>query len=271
MRFRDRSDKGTASNFVQILERVQHGPWKCLYRRTGKKAWAVHGKPRVTEPKKGDRWRTNSRACFFFFWNQGDCSQTKQSIPHFSSTFYGDCLEYAKTSTRTLATKSDCCITTIHPFTLHFHQGIFYRRQHDCHLRPSYFSISLMENKIEWPPFSPNWGDWGIIADGAELPHRTLLSGFILKLTDELGTVNTCGKGLLRRKCWLVGPKLILTRWRHRARKWWSKIRKATRETWTSHEDASKIKFLRQILMSEWPKWKTLEYFNLRTNAVLQF
>jgi hypothetical protein len=37
MRFCDGFDKGTASNYVQISEKVQRTPWQLLDRRSGKK------------------------------------------------------------------------------------------------------------------------------------------------------------------------------------------------------------------------------------------
>jgi hypothetical protein len=62
MLFRDRFDKRTAPNFVRMWEKVRLRPWQCLYKRSGKKAWAVHGKSELTETeKRRDNWRATSR------------------------------------------------------------------------------------------------------------------------------------------------------------------------------------------------------------------
>jgi hypothetical protein len=41
-----------ASNFVQIMENVRRRPWQWLHNRSGKKAWTVLGKPKLTETGK---------------------------------------------------------------------------------------------------------------------------------------------------------------------------------------------------------------------------
>jgi hypothetical protein len=76
----------------------------------------------------------------------------------------------------------------MHRLTLHFHQGIFDQKQHDCRpprtlfawLGPlQLFSFSPIEDKTERPPFWHNWGDRGRIAGSAEHPYRTWLPGCI--------------------------------------------------------------------------------------------
>jgi hypothetical protein len=42
----------TATNFVKIS--VQRRPWQWLGKRSGKKAWTVHGKTKLTETEKGE-------------------------------------------------------------------------------------------------------------------------------------------------------------------------------------------------------------------------
>jgi hypothetical protein len=50
MRFRDKSDSERASHFVYVLEKVRQRPWQSL----DKKAWAVHGKSKLTEAEEGE-------------------------------------------------------------------------------------------------------------------------------------------------------------------------------------------------------------------------
>jgi hypothetical protein len=65
--------------------------------------------------------------------------------------------------------------------------SIFCQKQHDCHPHPPYspdlapcdFSLSLIEDETERPPFWHSWGNRGRIAGCAEHPHRTWLSGCI--------------------------------------------------------------------------------------------
>jgi hypothetical protein len=48
------------------------------------------------------------------------------------------------------------------------------------------YSVSLIEDKIERPPFWHNLGARGRIAGGAEHPHRTWLPECILKMAEAL-------------------------------------------------------------------------------------
>jgi hypothetical protein len=50
--FRDESDKRTASNFVQVSEKVQRRLWLWIGKLLEKKTWAVHGKYKPTETEK---------------------------------------------------------------------------------------------------------------------------------------------------------------------------------------------------------------------------
>jgi hypothetical protein len=64
----------------------------------------------------------------------------KQSVPHTTVIFYGDCMKIWKDFTLNFGDKrSGCCIMTTH-------QGILYPKQHDC--RPPLTLLSSV---------SPNW------------------------------------------------------------------------------------------------------------------
>jgi hypothetical protein len=54
MWFRNGSNKGTAKNVVQFLEKVQWRPWQWLDKCLGNKARAIHGKSKLTKTEKGE-------------------------------------------------------------------------------------------------------------------------------------------------------------------------------------------------------------------------
>jgi hypothetical protein len=88
MRFRDGYNKGTASNFVQISEKVRR---KWLDKRLGKKACAVQGNSKRTETEKGKTGEEQSQEhAHNFLWHhitKNSSWQAKQSIPHTTVTF----------------------------------------------------------------------------------------------------------------------------------------------------------------------------------------
>jgi hypothetical protein len=67
MRFHDRSYKGTESHFVQISGIVRQRPWKLLDKRSGKKAWAVHGKSKLIETEKARHVKSNVKSMLIIF------------------------------------------------------------------------------------------------------------------------------------------------------------------------------------------------------------
>jgi hypothetical protein len=112
MRFCNGSNKGTASDFVQISWKVPWRPWKWLDKHSGKKAWTVHGKSKLTETVKGETDEEQSQAhAHNFLWHQWDCSQRIAPVTpnskfrtllwHFMATAW----KCAKTLAQSLATK----------------------------------------------------------------------------------------------------------------------------------------------------------------------
>jgi hypothetical protein len=61
MRFRDGSNRETASDCVQILEKVRQKLWQYLDERSGKKARAVHGKSKLTDTEKDETGEEQSQ------------------------------------------------------------------------------------------------------------------------------------------------------------------------------------------------------------------
>jgi hypothetical protein len=97
MRFHNGSDKGIATDFVQISEKVLRRPWQWLDKNSGKTAGVVHGKSRLTETEKGE---TDEEHTYNLLWHQGDCSlriHPGRPNSQFSilCDFYGDCMNLA--------------------------------------------------------------------------------------------------------------------------------------------------------------------------------
>jgi hypothetical protein len=188
------SDKGTASNVVQISEKVQRRPWQWLDKHSGKKAWAVHGKSKLTETEEGEAGEELSQElAHHFLWHQGDCSQRirpgrPNSIPHCTVTFTKTLWKWAKTSPQTLSTKELVLLSQqCSDWHFLFQQGRFDQEQHDCCPPPTlHFSVSLTEDKTERLPFWHNWGYLSTIAGCAEHPGRTRLPGCIWKVSEAL-------------------------------------------------------------------------------------
>jgi hypothetical protein len=119
--------------FCANLGKVRRRPWQWLDNRSGKKAWAIHGKSKPTETEKGKTGEEKSQEhAHHFLWHQGDCSQ--RIHPHRPNSqfrillwrFTAIAWKCAKTSPRTLATKRLAVAwrqRTVSHFL--FHQGIF--------------------------------------------------------------------------------------------------------------------------------------------------
>jgi hypothetical protein len=81
-------------------------------------------------PKKGKQVKSKAKSVLniFFdikilFW------QAKQTIPHTTVTFYGDCVEMCEDFTLNFGDKrTGCCIMTTHCLTLHFLPGNFFTK-----------------------------------------------------------------------------------------------------------------------------------------------
>jgi hypothetical protein len=100
----------------------------------------------------------------YSFW------QDKQAIPHFSVTFYGDCVKMREDLTPNFGDKrTGCYITIAHLQTLSFFTREFLSKttwlSSPTHLT---FSVSPIEEKLKIRHFD----DRGRIAVGAEHPHR---------------------------------------------------------------------------------------------------
>jgi hypothetical protein len=96
------------------------GTW--LDKRSGKKAWDVHGQSKLTKTENGE-----TRKCSSFsltsrgLFTNNSAWQTKQWISHTTVTFYDDCLKMCEDFAPNFGDKrADCCITTTHCLTLPF-------------------------------------------------------------------------------------------------------------------------------------------------------
>jgi hypothetical protein len=139
MRFRDGSDSKCASHFVQILEKVRQRPWQWWDKHSGKGAWAVHGKYKLTETQKKVRQAKSkvSSMLISFLDIKGDCShwihpgrpnsQVCMLLWRFTETAW----KYAKISPWTLVTTELAVASWQRTVSLFlFHQWIFDQKQH---------------------------------------------------------------------------------------------------------------------------------------------
>jgi hypothetical protein len=132
MRFRDGSDKGTTSQFVQVSEKVRRRPWQWLDKRSGKEAWVVHGKSKLMETEKGETYEGQIQEhVHHFLWHQAECPQRiRHGRPNsqfrITVTFYGDWVKMCDDFTQIFCDKrTDCYITMTHRLTLPSSPGNF--------------------------------------------------------------------------------------------------------------------------------------------------
>jgi hypothetical protein len=151
MWFCDGSNKGTASDFMQILEKVQRRPWQWLDECLGKKAWAPDGKVQTNwDRKRWDEWRGKSRACSSFSLIKAIVNKefvlAGQTV---NSTYYCNVLQWLHKNMWRLAPNFG------HHLNVLFSPGIFFPRNNITLVpQPSLiFSPYLIEDKTERPPF----------------------------------------------------------------------------------------------------------------------
>jgi hypothetical protein len=108
-------------------------PWQWLETLSGKKAWSVRGDRTHWDPRRWERWSAKSRVCSSFpltsrgLFTKNSSWQAKQSNPHVTVTFYGDCVNMCEDFVPNFsAKKNGYCITTTHRcITLCFSPGSF--------------------------------------------------------------------------------------------------------------------------------------------------
>jgi hypothetical protein len=127
MRFRNGSDKGRASNFEKISEKIRRRPCQWLDKRSGKRAWAVHAKSKLTETEKGETGEGQSQEHFHhYLWHQEYVLAGQTA----NSAYYCDVLRQLYENVRRLLPelwhkRTGCCIMTTHRLTLPFSPGNF--------------------------------------------------------------------------------------------------------------------------------------------------
>jgi hypothetical protein len=184
MRFRDGSDKGSASNVVQISEKVGRRPWQWWDKRSGKKAWTLHWKYKLTEIEKGKTGEEQSHDhARNFHWHQwGFSRRIRPGRPNSQfRILLWHCVKMCEDFAPNFNGKiTGCCITTTHRLILPFSKGNFWPKTTwlSSPTHPT-FLFSPIEDKTWRPPFWHNLGDRGRIAGGAEHPRRTRLPGCI--------------------------------------------------------------------------------------------
>jgi hypothetical protein len=102
---------------------------------SGKKAWAAHGKFKLTNSEKGetDEEQSQDHVHHFSLTSKISSWQAKQSIPHIAVAFYWDSVKIWEDFASNFGDKRTCsCITTTHCLTLTFSPGSFYQKQNVC-------------------------------------------------------------------------------------------------------------------------------------------
>jgi hypothetical protein len=146
MKFRDGSDKGTASvhqsgihqitfSDITSLSRVITGNESCIYSMTLKQSNnPPNGKVQThCDWKRQDRWNIKGLFTKNLSW------QAKQSIPCIAVTFYGACVKMCEDFVPYFENKrTGCCIMTTYTFISH--HRIFFYQKHDYHPPPTLFS-----------------------------------------------------------------------------------------------------------------------------------
>jgi hypothetical protein len=134
LQFCNGSDQGTASNCVQITEKVWRRPWQRLGVQLGQKAWAMrlclYGMSELIETENSE---TGEEHAHHFHSHQGECSQrlrpgrpnSQFHIPlwHFDS----NCMKVCEDFYPNFGDKwTGCCIMTTRCLTLPFSPGNFW-------------------------------------------------------------------------------------------------------------------------------------------------
>jgi hypothetical protein len=89
-----------------------------------------------------------------FFDTNNSSWQAKQSIPHTTVTFHGNCVKICEDSAPNYGDKRTGCFITTTQYHTPFSPGNFDHKQHDCHPPPTLlFSVSLSKDKTVRPPF----------------------------------------------------------------------------------------------------------------------
>jgi hypothetical protein len=185
-----------ASVSAQILEKVQWRPWQWWDKHLGKKAWALHGKSKLTETKKDETGEEQSqehdhhktetveeqskeKGWHQWYHSQRIClSRPNRQFRILQWRFKATAWKCAETSPRTLVTKElDVAAQKRSVSHFLFHKRVLNQKQNNITAvpHPSYFSAFLIEDKTVKPSFWHNWGDQGRIAGGAGHAHRTWL------------------------------------------------------------------------------------------------
>jgi hypothetical protein len=171
-------------------------------RHSGKKAWAVHGKAKLTETeKRRDRCRTKPRTSYHLFTSRGLFTKTlswqaKQSIRHIIVPFYDDCVKIFEDFAPNFEDKgTGCCINTTLHFTLPFSPANFW-------LKTTWLSSPTHPTFLCFPDWKYNWKA-AILAQlrGYRQNRRRCWTPSLIKISRmHLQNFRSAGNGAYERK-----------------------------------------------------------------------
>jgi hypothetical protein len=203
MRFRDGSDKWTASNLVHISEKVRRRPWQWLDKLSGKKPWAVLG--------KSHRWKVQTRSIDIKVIVHKEFVLAGQTVPHTTVTFYGDCEKMCEDFVPNFGDKKPA-VASRQCTTWHFplSPGNFFTRNHMTDLpHPPYFSLfPRLKVKLKASILTQlSWSRQN--RRQCSTPSQNSPWRIHLKMAEALGTVHMREMALLRWGWRPVDPKLV--------------------------------------------------------------
>jgi hypothetical protein len=147
--------------------------WKLLDKRSGKKAWAIHGKSKLAETEKdeiGEDKKSKSMLLIFFDIKGIVLKEFVLAGQPVNSSYYCDILRRlseCEDFPRTIATKTGCCITTKHSLTRHLLPGNFWAKETWLSSSTHHKFLCFLHWREKWPSFWHNWGDRRWIEIGA--------------------------------------------------------------------------------------------------------
>jgi hypothetical protein len=196
-RFRDEFDKGTASNFVQISEKVRRKPWQWLDKRSGNKAWAIHRKSKLTETEEEARQaKSEVKGILVIFFDitgivHKEFVLAGQTV---DSAYYCDILRRLHENVRRIRLEL-------------WRQKYWFLHHDNAEIPTSFFTGEFfIKNNMTVVPHPFHFSLFPRLKIKVKGRHFDTIE---MVEAEALRTVRTRGRGLFRGRWWPIGPKLV--------------------------------------------------------------